>query len=107
MTLKYTLIIEGTEKELETARKVQLHEYFISFEQTCIYQPKIENTLFPCESFTYKGTITQVEYKVVEPLRVEYAATINSHGLINLITPDHRLIAHAGKKVSVVITELD
>jgi hypothetical protein len=89
MTLKYTLIIEGTEKEINEIKHCN---------------PVWEATARYCTYGLVRYT-PSIAYEVVEPLRVEYAATINSHGLINLITPDHRLIAHAGKKVKVVITE--
>lgn len=90
--LKYTLTIEGTEKELELHKRVGLEDYLIPF------QTKTGTA-------EYRGVISKVEYKVVEPLRVEYEATINKHRLINLITPDPRLKAHAFKKIKVVITE--
>ena len=78
MTLKYTLIIEGTEKELN-----DLHENEAQF---YVSSSQLQRYLY--------GTIARgptsfvsarEEYKVVEPIRIEFTATADELGGVDLI----------------------
>jgi hypothetical protein len=90
MTLKYTLTIEGTERELSLIKQ---HTYW----------PHVDLCRADCHVPTERVNCT-FEYKVVEPLRFEFTHDISERGRLNI----ENLVCglqHAGKKVKVVITE--
>ena len=95
MTLKYTLIIEGTEKEIEKAKQVGFQ--ITSWGPSGMSAPLLKEE--------------DIKYKVVEPLVFEFITTVDELGNVDLSKGTKMVYMlgeyHAGKKVSVVITELD
>jgi hypothetical protein len=92
MTLKYTLTVEGTEKEIIKHRR---------------YSYKLIKEYELADEFEY---FYDIEYKVVEPLKIEFTATADDLGGVELSQGTKKLQymlggAHAGKKFKVVITE--
>lgn len=91
MTIKYTLIIEGTEKEItkhrnytyKLVKEYELADYFECFDD--------------------------VEYKVVEPLYFEFYTEIDECGRLSMTRERQDLLAtlaqNKSKKIKVVITE--
>ena len=94
MTLKYTLIIEGSAQELKEANSIVHHV--------------VRRHPDPYRNDTCILPI--IEHKVVEPLRFEFTTTVDEMGRVLLTKGREQLICelmenNAGKKVKVVITE--
>lgn len=95
MTLKYILTIEGTTKEIEVMK-----ENTRSF----------DILRFDTEGACYGEISVQPEYKVVEPLRVEFTTEVDAMSRVCFRSGMEDLAYqlggnYAGKKVKVVITE--
>ena len=78
MTLKYTLIIEGTEKELNDLHENEAQFYVSSSQLQRYLYDKIARGPTSFVS-------AREEYKVVEPIRIEFTATADELGGVDLI----------------------